>query len=169
MPGETADPGSATGKTGSPSAQTAGGSFSVTVNAVDANWNPVSSTDTVALSSSDGNFAPPANAALVGGTKNFTVALPTASSTTLTASDATDGSKTAHTSGSIAVGAGAFAKLQLLMPGETASPGSVSGKTGSPSARTAGNSFTATVNAVDANWNPVSSTDTVAASSYARA
>ena len=37
------------------SAQTAGSSFTVTVNAVDTNWNVVSSTDTVAITSSDSN------------------------------------------------------------------------------------------------------------------
>ena len=39
------------------------------------------------------------------------------------------------------------------MPGETAAPGTTNGKTGTPNAQTAGNSFTVTVNAVDANWN----------------
>jgi anti-sigma factor ChrR (cupin superfamily) len=165
VPGETADPGSATGKTGSPSAQTAGSSFNVTVNAVDANWNLVSSTDTVGITSSDANASLPANAALVAGTKTFSLTLKTSGSRTVTATDITDGSKTANTSPSITVNAGNFTKLQLLVPGETASPGSASGKTGSPSAQTAGSSFSVTVNAVDANWNLVSSTDTVAISS----
>ncbi len=166
VPGETAAPGTATGKTGTPSAQTAGAGFTATVRAVDANWNLVNTvTDTVAISSSDANAAPPANAALVAGTKNFTVILPTAGSNSVTASDATDGAKTADTTPLISVAAGAFSKLQLLVPGETASPGSISGKTGSPSARTAGGSFSVTVNAVDANWNLVSNTDNVAITS----
>ena len=62
------------------------------------------------------------------------------------------------------VNAGAFAKLQLLLPGETAAPGS--GDAARPArrrAQTAGTSFTVTVNAVDANWNVVTTvTDTVA-------
>ena len=161
MPGETASPGSATGKTGSPSAQTAGASFNVTVNAVDANWNPVSATDTVGITSSDANAALPANAALVAGTKTFSVTAKTAGTATFTSTDITDGSKTANTSPATTINAGAFAKLQILMPGETAAPGTGTGKTGSPSAQTAGTSFNVTVNAVDANWNPVSSTDTV--------
>src|SRR5256886_7434461 len=45
-----------------------------------------------------------------------------------------------------------FTKLQLLVPGETAAPGTGSGKTGTPTAQTAGTAFTVTVNAVDANW-----------------
>ena len=161
MPGETAAPGTASGKTGTPSAQTAAASFTVTVNAVDANWNPVSATDTVALSTSDANATPPAPAALVAGTKTFSVILKTAGSSTVTATDQSNGSMTANTSPATTVNGGAFAKLQILLPGETAAPGTASGKTGAPSAQTAGTAFNVTVNAVDANWNPVSSTDTV--------
>jgi len=49
-----------------------------------------------------------------------------------------------------------FAKLQVLMPGETAAPGTPSGKTGTPIQQTANTSFFVTVNAVDANWYPIS-------------
>src|SRR6185437_5025948 len=164
LPGETAAPGTASGKTGSPSAQTAGGAFNVVVNAVDANWNVVSSTDTVGITSTDANAALPANTALVAGTKTFSITPKTAGSKTFTATDITNGAMTANTSPATTINAGAFAKLQLLMPGETAAPGTASGKTGSPSAQTAAASFTVTVNAVDANWNPVSATDTVALS-----
>jgi hypothetical protein len=65
------------GKTGTPAARTAGSAFNVTVNAVDANWNVVSSTDTVAITSSDANATLPANAALVAGTQTFSVTLKT--------------------------------------------------------------------------------------------
>ncbi|MCP6756834.1 hypothetical protein NL533_34930, partial [Klebsiella pneumoniae] len=59
---------------------------SVTVNAVDANWNVVSSaTPTVAITSSDANATLPANAALVAGTRSFSVTLKTAGSRTVTA------------------------------------------------------------------------------------
>ncbi len=165
LPGETAAPGTASGKTGTPSAQTAGGAFVVTVNAVDADWNLVSSTHTVALSTSDTNATPPAPAALSAGSQTFALVVPTAGSATVTATDQTDGSKSANTSPSTTINAGAFSKLQILLPGETAAPGTATGKTGTPSARTAGSSFTATVNAVDANWNPVTSTDTIAITS----
>jgi len=107
----------------------------------------------------------PANAALVAGTQTYSVTAKTAGSATFTSTDITDGAKTANTSPSTTINAGAFSKLQLLVPGETAAPGTGSGKTGSPSARTAGSAFTVTVNTVDANWNPVSSTDTVAITS----
>ena len=52
--GETAAPGTASGKTGTPDYHLAGTPFTVTVNAVDTNWNVVSSTDTVGITSNDG-------------------------------------------------------------------------------------------------------------------
>jgi hypothetical protein len=162
LPGETAAPGTATGKTGTPSAQTAGTTFNVTANAVDANWNLISTaTDTVGLASSDSNALLPANVALTSGTASLAVTLKTAGSRTLTASDATDGTKTANTSPALTVSAGAFTKLQLLVPGETAAPGTGSGKSGTPSAQAAGTAFSVTINAVDAYWNLVSSIHTV--------
>ena len=155
LPGETAAPGTVTGKTGAPTAQTAGTAFNVTVNAVDAGWNVISTNDTVAISSSDANAVLPANAALVAGTKTFSVTSKTSGAQTVTASDVTNGGIAPNTSASVAVNAGTFVKLQLLMPGETAAPGSATGKTGTPSARTAGTAFNVTVNGVDANWNIV--------------
>ena len=76
---------------------------------------------------------------------------------TVTATDLTDGTKTANTSPSIPVSAGAFTKLQILAPGESAAPGTTTGKTGTAAAQTAGASFNVTVKAVDANWNLVTS------------
>src|SRR5204862_1198779 len=71
VPGETAAPGTATGKTGTATARTSGLAFNATVNAVDANWNLVSSTHTVGITSSDSSATLPANAALSAGTKTF--------------------------------------------------------------------------------------------------
>ena len=133
MPGETAAPGTGSGKTGTPNAQTAGVAYSVTVNAVDANWNLVStSTHTVAITSTDANATLPANAALVAGTKTFSLTNKTAGSWTATATDITDGTNTANTSPSFTVNPDAFVKLQLLMPGETAAAGTTTGKTRQP-------------------------------------
>src|SRR5439155_25580255 len=151
-PGETASPGSPTGKTGNPTAQTAGTAFTVTVNAVDANWNLITNaTDTVGITSSDANAVLPANAVLAGGSQAFSIALQTAGARTVTASDVNDPAKTANTSSSITVNAGLLVKLQLLVPGETAVPGTASGKSGAPTARTAGTGYSVTVNAVDGN------------------
>src|SRR5207247_1875843 len=160
MPGETAAPGTASGKTGTPNAQTAGTAFTVTVNAVDANWYLVNTvTDTVGITSTDTNATMPGNAALASGTKTFSVTLTTAGTKTLTATDITDGTKTANTSPSITVTAGAFAKLQLLVLGEAATPATSSSGPCKTVSRTtapaAGAAFTVTVNAVDAAWNVV--------------
>ena len=157
-PGETSAPGSSSGKIGAPTAQTAGAAFSVIVNAVDTNWNRISTiTDTVGINCSDTNAVLPANAALTAGTGAFSVTAKAAGGRTVTASDLSDGTKAASTSSSITINAGPFGKLQLLAPGETAVPGTAIGKTGSPSAQTAGTAFNVTVNAVDTNWNLVTS------------
>ena len=42
--------------------------------------------------------------------------------------------------------------LQILLPGESAAPNTLAGKTGSPTLELAGASFPVTVNAVDGNW-----------------
>src|SRR5207237_1164848 len=140
-PGETAAPGTTAGKTGTPSTQTAGASFNVTVNAVDSNWNKINTNDTIAIASSDTNASLPANAALVNGTNSLSVTLKTAGSATLTASDVTHSGVSSNSSPSISVAAGGFVKLQILLPGQTAAPGSATGKTGTPTAQTAGTAF----------------------------
>ena len=89
MPGETAAPGTTSGKTGTPTAQTAGTSFSVTVKAVDASWNVISTNDTVQLTSSDAQATLPANAALSGGSVTLSLTNKTSGSQTVTASDVT--------------------------------------------------------------------------------
>src|SRR5581483_212889 len=166
LPGETAAPGTSTGKTGTPTAQTAGTAFTITVNAVDANWNLINTvTDTAGIGLSDTNATAPGAAALVAGTKTFSVTPKTAGSLTVTASDSTDGTKNPGVSSSVTVNAGSFTKLQLLMPGETAAAGSATGKTGTPTAQAAGTAFNVRVNAVDANWNLVSSLDNISITS----
>src|SRR5258708_2119408 len=95
-PGETAAPGTANGKTGTPIAQTAGSAFSVTANAVDANWNLVTNvSDLIGITASDANAVLPPSMALVSGTKTFSVTLYTSAARTLTSSDLSDGGKTA--------------------------------------------------------------------------
>src|SRR5207253_1931591 len=103
-------------------------------------------TETVGLSSSDSTATLPANAALVAGTKALSLTFKTAGTQTLTASDITNPSIQQSTTPTIPVNAGAFVKLQLLVPGEIAVAGSASGKTGTPAAQTAGTAFNVTVN-----------------------
>jgi hypothetical protein len=97
MPGETAAPNTATGKTGTPDPQTVGVPFNVIVNAVDAVWNRVSSTDTITVTSSDATAVLPADAALSSGTRTFSVSFSSEGSFTVTATDVTDATKTAST------------------------------------------------------------------------
>lgn len=104
VPGETAVPGSGSGKSGTPSGQSVSIPFTVTVNGVDAYWNRVTSAaDTIAISSSDGSAILPANAALVNGTRVFTVTLKTPGSHSLTASETPDTGKADSTVPAIAV------------------------------------------------------------------
>jgi hypothetical protein len=161
MPGETAAPGTPTGKTGTPVAQQAGSAFTVTVNAVDSYWNLVSNTHTVALTSSDTYAALPASAALVAGTNSFTITLKTATNSTVTVSDTSGSPLASGVSSLTTVNPGAFAKLQLLVPGEAALPGSATGKSGAPLVQTNNQAFALTVNGVDANWNIVNTNDTI--------
>ena len=103
LPGETAAPGTPTGKTGTPDIEFAGSFFYATVNAVDAKWNLISSVnDMVAISSTDTNTADlPPNAALSGGTGQFTIVFTYAGTYTLTASDVTDTAIKSDTSSSV--------------------------------------------------------------------
>jgi hypothetical protein len=102
MPGETNAPNTVSGKTGTPTAQTSGSSiFNVTVNAVDANWHIVGGvTDTVTMSSvTDGSiiFGPSASFSLVNGTGTVQAQFNTVGANTITATDTSDGTKTANT------------------------------------------------------------------------
>jgi hypothetical protein len=106
MPGETSAPGTATGKTGTPTQQNVSVPFNVTVNAVDDTWHliPLAANDEIALTSSDdasGNVTLPANANLVGGTRTFSVTINAEGKFTFTASDVTDKTKTANTGSSV--------------------------------------------------------------------
>src|SRR5439155_507415 len=174
LPGEVAAPGTATGKTAAvPTAQTAGTAIAsgIVINAVDANWNVVSSaTPDVTITGSDSNAAiaddngvTSGNLTLVAGTgalSSFT--FKTAGTRTVTATDAA-AALTASTSTNVTVNAGAVTKLQILVPGEVAAPGTVTGKTAAtPMAQTAGTAIASgiVVNAVDANWNVVSTATT---------
>ena len=103
MPGEMSAPNTVSGKTGTPGAQTSTVPFNVTVNAVDSVWNIVASSDTVHITSSEGTATLPADAALVLGTKTFSVTLNASGSWTVTATDVTDGTKTANTGTAVTI------------------------------------------------------------------
>src|SRR5204863_293091 len=174
LPGEVAAPGTATGKTAAtPTAQTTsaarrGGNE---INAVDANWNVVSTaTPNVTITSTDSNAAiaddhgvTAGNLTLVAGTRTLSsFTFKTAATRTITATDAA-AVLAASTSANVTVNAGAVTKLQILLPGEVAAPGTATGKTAAtPTAQTAGTAIASeiVINAVDANWNVVSAATT---------
>ena len=109
LPGETNAPGTISGKTGTPIAQSVTTATTVIVNACDPTWHIISSAaDTVGLTSSDNSAFLPSNQALVGGTTTFTgangVLFSTQGTQTVTATDISDGSKTPNTSSSVVVG-----------------------------------------------------------------
>lgn len=104
LPGETAAPGTPTGKTGTPTPQILSAPFDIVVNAVDNEWYPINNvTDTVTLSSTDASALLPADAALVGGTRTFNVFLNNTGSFTITATNVTDPTKTPGTSSPVTV------------------------------------------------------------------
>jgi hypothetical protein len=161
-PGESAAPGTASGQTGSPTSQSVNSSLSVTVRAVDAFFNLITTNDTVHITASDPYATLPANAALSGGSATFQITFFGAGSRTITAANVTHSGITSDTTSAINVIGGPFSRLLVVVPGETAAPGSPNGKTGSPSAQTAGTSFSATVLAVDNFWNLVNTvSDTI--------
>ncbi len=102
LPGESSAPGTPTGKTGTPTAETAGVPFDVTVNAVDDSWNIVPYVrDTVGITSTDATAALPGNAALANGTGTFSVTFGTSGTYTVTATDVSTDKIAAGTSASV--------------------------------------------------------------------
>src|SRR5438874_5166137 len=91
LPGETAASGTPSGKTGTPSPQTAGVPFFITVNACDASWALVPSvTHSIQILASDASASLPAPAQLVAGTGAFLVILNAGGNFTIYAHDLSD-------------------------------------------------------------------------------
>ena len=88
-PGETAAPGTATGKAGIAASHVLGTPFNVTVNAVDQYWNLISAApgDTIAITCTDNTATLPADAALAAGTQVFPITLNQRGSFTVTATN----------------------------------------------------------------------------------
>src|SRR5258705_4778875 len=272
LPGETAAPGTGSGKTGTPRAQVSGIPFDITVRACDNTWTLVTSiSNSIQITSSDASATLPQPAQLQSGVRTFTVTLNAGGSfnflahdqtdntipdgvsatttcqvlasftfenisqkhkyagvpdaTTLTARDPNGNVVTGYagpaglkettsfgegrvsptqvtltngvwqgnltmfradetsinrgnvnkfaydlsnpakngSSDPFIVHPGSFSKVQIIVPGLTPLPGSVSGYTGSPATQAVGTGFTASVYATDAYWNPVVSGDNVRA------
>jgi len=156
LPGETPQGGTADGKQGTPTTQTAGTPFTLTVRAVDDYWNLVPGVnDRVALTSTDTFAAMPAETTLVNGQILLPVRLHKAGPQTISASDVDNGSINANTSSAVTIIGGTFAKVLVLAPGESPAPGTASGRTGTATDQSINYSFTVTVLATDQWWNPV--------------
>jgi hypothetical protein len=103
VPGETALPGSLSGRTGTPATQAAGRGFTVSVQATDNYWNPVGSNDQVRITSSDNAANTPVQGSLSNGFRQFTIILGTVGTQTLTVQDQTNGTITPMTTDGITV------------------------------------------------------------------
>jgi hypothetical protein len=109
LPGETAAPGTPTGKTGTPDAQVQYENFAVTINAVDDNWYPVTGvSDVVTFTTTDPDPLLPADTALVNGTLTVGTTDPlllnlSAGTWTITVSDVTNPTITPDTSSQVTV------------------------------------------------------------------
>jgi hypothetical protein len=167
-PGETLlpNPGAWTKyKTGTPLPQTVGVPFNVEIIAIDADTGLEDPTLTdvvyIDFSGDEAYASAPAPAPLVAGRLTVSIQLNRGGeSTWVYARDQTN--PDTDNSGSsewteVHVNIGTFSKLQLLLPGETADDGTVSGIKGTlPGALVPGIAFEVTVRAVDAHWNLMS-------------
>ena len=156
LPGETPLGGTATGKSGTPTGQTAGNQFTMTVRAVDQYWNLVSGVnDRVGLTSTDAFAWMPAETTLVNGQLLIPVRLHKSGYQTITATDNDNGSIQPNTSSQVLVTGGTFSRVLVLAPGESVAPGTVTGRTGTATDQSINYAFTVTVLATDQWWNPV--------------
>jgi len=154
VPGEALRPGTETGKAGTPDTQTAGESFLITVVSTDEYWNKdPTGVATVDITTTDPNDIEPAQADLVNGVTSISVTFVTSGVWTITGTDIDGDPLTEYTSSAIPVDPADAVKLQILVPGETAAPGTATGKTGSSTAQEVGQPFDVVVNAVDEYWN----------------
>ncbi|HKQ20389.1 MAG TPA: FlgD immunoglobulin-like domain containing protein [Candidatus Eisenbacteria bacterium] len=156
LPGESARGGTATGKTGTPTTQSAGSQFTTTVRAVDQYWNLVSGVnDRIVLTSTDTFAWMPSDTVLVNGQCLIPTRLHKSGYQTITARDSTNASIQSNTSSQVLVVGGSFAKVLILAPGEINAPGTATGRAGTPTDQSINYAFTVTVLATDQWWNPV--------------
>jgi hypothetical protein len=91
LPGETAAPGTPTGKTGTPVQPVIGEYYTITVRAVDSQWYPVNTvTDTIRITSNEGTATMPADAPLSSGTGDFMLMFYQGGTWSITATDTVD-------------------------------------------------------------------------------
>ena len=156
LPGETALGGTPTGKTGTPTTQSAGNPFTVTVRAVDQYWNLVPGVnDRIVLTSTDAFAWMPSDTVLINGQVLIPTRLHKSGLQTITARDSTNSGINPNTSSQVNVIGGTFARLLILAPGETPAPGTATGRAGTATDQSINYAFNVTVLATDQWWNPV--------------
>ena len=156
LPGESARGGTATGKTGTPTTQSAGNPFTMTVRAVDQYWNLVSGVnDRIVLTSTDVFAWMPSDTVLVNGQCLIPTRLHKSGYQTITARDSTNALIQPNTSSQVLVVGGTFARVLVLAPGEINAPGTATGRAGTATDQSINYAFTVTILATDQWWNPV--------------
>lgn len=156
LPGETNAPGSDTGKSGTADPQTAGTDITVRVNAVDAAFNLVTTAAGEVSMSANVKGEMPPKADLTNGTRTFQIKLTQAGTAVVKAEGLINSQSVTATSSSVTINPAPYAKLLILLPGETADINSATGKTGTPELFKPGDRKAATVTTVDQYWNLVS-------------
>ncbi|HXS81405.1 MAG TPA: Ig-like domain-containing protein [Methylomirabilota bacterium] len=161
LPGETATSGQADGRSGTPTTQSAGIAFNLTLRAVDAFWNVVPGiADRVAIASSDTFAAMPAETTLANGLVLVPVRLHKSGPQRIWITDL-DQSIAADTSSAVTIVGGTFSRVLVLAPGERVAPGTATGRTGAATDQSINYAFTVTVLATDAWWNPITGVNDV--------
>lgn len=139
VPGQDPLPGSVDGVSGNPASQAAGQAFAVSAFLTDQYWNPLPGSDQVRITSSDPQFTP-VSGNLNNGFREFTVALNTTGTQTLSITDQSNGSIQGMTTVGIAVG---FSSAQQFIIN------------GIPAGVTAGEAVPVTIIAADQGGNQV--------------
>jgi len=156
LPGESAMGGTTSGKSGTPTNQTAGTPFTTTVRAVDQYWNLVSGVnDRIVLTSTDTYAWIPSDTVLVNGQVLIPTRLHKSGYQTITVHDSDNVAIQANTSSQVFVTGGTFSRVLILAPGETPAPGTATGRGGTATDQNINYAFTLTALATDQWWNPV--------------
>ncbi|MBI5244339.1 MAG: carboxypeptidase regulatory-like domain-containing protein [Elusimicrobia bacterium] len=159
LPGESFKPGSPTGKSGTPAPAAAGQSYSVVAGVTDDYYNlVVGRVAEVQILTPNDPFSPSVSTAAMNTGTGYTSAIlvdlrNAATGHYLTATDYDGSGLLDSISSTFTVNAAPPMGLQVLLPGQSAAPGSgnypLGGVTGSVSTRTAGAPFNVVVNLVD--------------------
>jgi len=162
LPGEQLAPGIPGGRTGQPTNQTAGDTFSLLVYLTDGWFNQRSRDDSVYFGSNDRFALLPAGGQLSSGAGSFKAGLRAAGQRRIYALPARGESLLADTSSAVNVIPGPFTEMLLVAPGETLLPGDTTtsawgtpGKAGTPDPQFLRKPFDLSVYPCDHCWNAV--------------